>query len=115
MNLNENESYNQPGSSSNNAQQKIKEIQQKQTKRHDQKLKKIVQYNIGDKVLKYRANKEKQWSGKLEPKWLGPYYIHNILINGSYKLRTTEGQVLVTPVNGNLFKLYWDQPGNYDN
>jgi hypothetical protein len=97
------------------AQQKIREMQQKQKKRHDQKLKKIVRYNIGEKVLKYRANKEKQWSGKLEPKWLGPYYIHNILINGSYKLRTMEGQVLVTPINGNLLKPYWDRPGNYDN
>ena len=97
------------------AQQKIKEMQQKQKKRHDQKLKKVVQYNIGEKVLKYRANKEKQWSGKLEPKWLGPYYIHNILINGSYKLRTMEGQVLVTPINGNLLKPYWDRSGNYDN
>src|ERR1051325_1046501 len=93
------------------AQQKIREMQQKQKERHDQKLKKIVQYNIGEKVLKYRANKEKQWSGKLEKKWLGPYYIHNILINSSYKLRTMEGQVLVTPINGNLLKPYWDRPG----
>jgi len=87
----------------------ISKMQQKQKDRHDEKLKKHITYQIGDKVLYYNAAKEKQWSGKLDPKWRGPYYIHQVLINGSYKLRTMEGQVLATPVNGTLLKHYYDR------
>ena len=53
--------------------------------------------------------KDKQWSGKLNPKWKGPYYIHQILLNGSYKLRELDGKVLRTPANGNLLKLFHDR------
>ena len=48
-------------------------------------------FRIGDKVLLYHADKEKQWTGKLEEKWKGPYYIHMVLPNGSYKLRVYSG------------------------
>ena len=57
----------------------------------------------------YDAAKDKQWSGKLNPKWKGPYYIHQILLNGSYKLRELDGKVLRTPANGNLLKPYHDR------
>src|SRR2546421_445754 len=83
--------------------------QNQQKKRHDEKLKTHIQFQIGDLVLYYNAAKEKQWSGKLDPKWKGPYYIHNVLINGSYKLRNKQGRVLVTPVNGSLLKKYYDR------
>ena len=89
--------------------ERIKQAQIRQKQVHDDKLRKPVTYQIGDKVLYYNAAKEKQWSGKLDPKWKGPYYIHSVLINGSYKLRSEEGRVLTTPVNGNLLKLYHDR------
>ena len=91
------------------AKERIKRAQIRQKQIHDDKLRKPVTYQIGDKVLYYNAAKEKQWSGKLDPKWKGPYYIHSVLINGSYKLRSEEGRVLTTPVNGNLLKLYHDR------
>ena len=69
----------------------------------------MYQFEIGDKVLYYDAAKDKQWSGKLNPKWKGPYYIHQILLNGSYKLRELDGKVLRTPANGNLLKPYHDR------
>jgi hypothetical protein len=47
--------------------------------------------------------KAKQWSEKLNLKWKGPYYIHDVLISGSHKLRNLQGHVLITPVNGNLY------------
>ena len=72
-------------------------------------MKDHVQFQIGDLVLYYNATKEKQWSGKLDPKWKEPYYIHNVLMNGSYKLRNKQGRVLVTPANGSLLKKYNDQ------
>ena len=90
-------------------QEQIKKAQNRQKNLHDNKLKKPVKYQIGEKVLYYNAAKEKQWSGKLDPKWKGHYYIHSVLINGSYKLRNMDGQVLLTPVNGNLLKLYYDR------
>jgi hypothetical protein len=89
--------------------EQIKQAQDKQKLRHDNHLKRTVSFDIGDKVLYFNAAKEKQWSGKLDPKWKGPYYIHEVLLNGSYKLRSMEGRVLLTPVNGNLLKLYYDR------
>jgi len=76
--------------------QKVDLEQSKQKSRHDRHLRKEVQFSIGDKVLYYNAAMDKQWSGKLNPKWKGPYYIHQVLLNGSYKLRTIEGNVLRT-------------------
>ena len=90
----------------NTVQQNLQKEQQKQKDRHDEKLKKIVSYQIGDLVLYYKAMLDKQWSGKLDPKWKGPYYIHNIIGNGAYKIRELNGKVLKTPVNGSLLKIY---------
>ena len=53
--------------------------------------------NIGDKVLLYDATKVKQWSGKLEEKWKGPYLIHDKLLNGSYKLKDFKGNIFKNP------------------
>ena len=86
----------------------INKAQQEQKDRHNEKLKKHITFAIGDKVLYYNAAKEKQWSGKLDPKWKGPFYIHQVLLNGSYKLRTLQEQVLATPVNRMILKLYYD-------
>ncbi|KAG9291682.1 hypothetical protein G9A89_022101 [Geosiphon pyriformis] len=36
---------------------------------------------------KERHDTEKQWSGKFDPKWDGPFHIEEILGNGAYKLR----------------------------
>ena len=81
--------------------------QEKQKEYHDNQIKrKQDNFEIGDKVLYYNAAKEKQWTGKLEEKWKGPYYIHQIMLNGSYKIKETNGKVLKTPVNGELLKEY---------
>ena len=81
--------------------------QEKQKKYHDKKIKrKQEEFEIGEKVLYYNAAKEKQWSGKFEDKWKGPYYIQQKLLNGSYKIKEINGRVLKTPVNGELLKRY---------
>ncbi|CAI2200535.1 12989_t:CDS:2, partial [Funneliformis geosporum] len=54
-------------------------------------------FDIGQKVLYYNAAKMNQFSGKLEPKWKGPYRIHEVLINGSYKIREIDGRLLARP------------------
>jgi hypothetical protein len=94
------------------AKQQVQKMQEKQKARYDAKIKKIESYQIGDKVLMYRAEKEKQWSGKLEDKWKGPYYIHEILRNGAYKLRELDGRVLKAPINGKILKRYHERQWN---
>ncbi|GBB87854.1 hypothetical protein RclHR1_14350003 [Rhizophagus clarus] len=92
----------------NKAKENIKKSQENQKKYYDQKRLKEG-FNIGDKVLYYDASKEKQWSGKLEEKWKGPYYIHEIINKGSYRIKTMEGKIMKTPVNRELLKEYIDR------
>jgi hypothetical protein len=88
---------------------RIDQQQIKQKEYHDQQITCPTSYQIGDKVLLYRAEKEKQYSGKLDEKWKGPYYIHAVLPHGSYKIRNLTGKVLKTPFNGKILKLYKDR------
>jgi hypothetical protein len=88
------------------AKLRIENSQKHQKEYHDKKGKRKQEFKIGDKVLYYNAAKEKQWSGKLDEKWKGPYYIHTVLINGSYKIKEINGKVLKTPVNGEWLKIY---------
>ena len=66
-----------------NAKTQIQLAQQKQKKYHDKNTRISVTFNIGDKVLYFEAAKDKTHSGKLNQKWKGPYYIHQLLLNGS--------------------------------
>ena len=52
------------------AKERIKQAQIRQKQVHDDKLRKPVTYQIGDKVLYYNAAKEKQWS-ETRPKMEG--------------------------------------------
>ena len=54
----------------------------------------------------HQTRLENQLSRKLEDKWLGPYYIHDILGNGSYKICKGNGTVLIKFIHGNHLKLY---------
>jgi hypothetical protein len=87
----------------------IEKSQIQQKRRHDTKIKEETKFEIGNKVLLKDAAKEKQWSGKLSQKWKGPYYIHDIIGKGAYKLRTIDGKVLKTPYNIKHLKKYYDQ------
>ena len=91
------------------AKEEIKKAQGKQKEYHDKSIKREHNFEIRDKVLYYNAAKEKQWSGKLEEKWKGPYYIHQKLLNGSYKIKESVGKILKTPVNGELLKAYYSR------
>ena len=70
------------------AQENIRKAQKRQAQQHDRRIT-SHRYQIGDKVwLKnFRAK-------KLDPKWTGPYFIHDIRTNGTVKLRTLDGKVL---------------------
>ena len=91
-----------------NARKLIKEAQLKQQLYLDRKLTKADQRNfkIGDKILIHQTQLENQLSGKLEDKWQGPYYIHDTLGNGSYKVRKMDRMILIKPIHGNYLKLH---------
>ena len=72
-------------------------------------IKEETRFEIGIKVLLKDAAKKKQWSGKLSSKWKGPYYIHDIVGGGAYKIRTLEGKVLKASYNVKHLKRYFDQ------
>src|SRR5436190_23941915 len=91
------------------ALENIKKSQEQQKRRYDRRIKEETKFEIGMKVLLKDAAKEKQWSGKLSQKWKGPYYIHEIVGGGAYKLRTLEGKVLKTSRNVKHLKKYFDQ------
>jgi len=77
--------------------------QEKQKQRHDRDLH-AVKFQIGDLVLLYKSHlRGKQ---KLQERWSGPYYVHEVLDNGVYKLRTKDGKVLKVPINSERLKLY---------
>ncbi|KAG9294546.1 hypothetical protein G9A89_008657 [Geosiphon pyriformis] len=61
-----------------------------------------------NKVLLHRTKAEKQWSGKFENKWDGPFYIHEILGNGSYKLRLDD-KILAKVAHGDRLKHYYSR------
>jgi len=65
-----------------------------------------IVYEIGEKVLYYKASMDNQRTGKLDEKWKGPYHIHDTGPNGTYKLRDSRGKLSKSYINGNLLKLY---------
>jgi hypothetical protein len=91
------------------AKQTMIAMKNKQKTAHDKHLTKPTSFDIGQKVLYFDAARINQFSGKLEPKWKGPYRIHEILINGSYRLREEDGRLIAKPVNGDLLKSYFDR------
>ena len=91
------------------AKKNIQRNQQQQKQRHDRKVNANRKFKIGDQVLMYDAARDKHFTGKLKPKWKGPFYIHDCLPNGAYKLRTMDGKVLSAPINIFLLKQYFDR------
>jgi hypothetical protein len=56
-------------------------------------------------VLLY-DNRHKEFPGKLQTRWMGPYQVCQIFPNGSLQLENLQGQWLDTRVNGSKVKRY---------
>ena len=54
-------------------------------------------FNVGDLVL--RRVQSKKDRHKLSPQWEGPYIVAEVLRPGTYKLQTSDGQVLTNVWN----------------
>ena len=64
---------------------------------------------IGDKVLVHRTDLQNNLSAKLMEKWIGPYYVHQVLPNNVYKLRNLDGKLVKNVVHGNRLKIFYEQ------
>ena len=85
------------------ARQHIVNSQDYSKTRHDSKIPSLKPLRIGDKVWLER----KQVSHKLISKWMGPYYIHDVLQNSAYRLRNIEdGTILSNTFHGTRLKLF---------
>ena len=88
------------------ARENIEKGQEQQKSRHKEKSTKL---KIGDKVLVHRTNLQTNFSAKLEEKWIGPYYIHDVLPRNVYKLRNLDGKLVKNVIHGNRLKLFHEQ------
>lgn len=62
--------------------------------------------SINDMILLHDTKLDKQWSGKLKPRWTGPYRIVAIGNNGSYKLSELDGTLMNGTYAGNRIKKF---------
>ena len=91
------------------AREEILRSQIKQKAYYDNRGKRTEEFKIGEEVLKYNAEQQNSKSGKLEDKWSEPYLIHEVLLNGSYKLKDLEGKIFRNPTNGQWLKRYYNR------
>src|SRR5689334_17702484 len=85
----------------------IKRAQDRQQRNHDLRITPYT-FQIGERVLLERSHLKTHHDAKLDPKWDGPYYVHDVHNNGTYTLRDMEDDTISRPLHGNRLKLYID-------
>ena len=90
------------------AQQHIELYQARMTKAFNKKVKQRV-FQKGDLVLVVRRPMIMTYKtkGKFQPKWEGPFVIETVYSNGAYRLMTSDGDLLMMPINGKFLKKYY--------
>ena len=86
--------------------QALNNIEKSQAQQKSRQKKRSEKLKIGDKVLVHRTDLQNNMSAKLQEKWIGPYFIHQVLENNVYKLRNMDGKLVKNLINGNRLKLY---------
>ncbi|CAG0891310.1 unnamed protein product [Darwinula stevensoni] len=85
----------------NRRQEGLQNLEKAQEKKDAYDLKRSgPAYNVGDKVLKRNARKDTRMGGKLEERFVGPYFIREVLAKGAFLLRDDNGKDLTQKVNG---------------
>ena len=69
-------------------------------------------FQVGDLVLRNAKATQKHEHGKLSEKWEGPYIISEDCVNGTYKLKTSDGEPLKHKWNIRMLKKYYVQEKN---
>lgn len=73
-------------------------VQEKQTKWHDQFLRK-KQFKTGDWALLFDSRYKDFW-GKLTTRWLGPYEVETTFENGVVRIKTLDEEPISFTMNG---------------
>lgn len=96
------------------ALENIQSAQERQKKYYDAKhCKDKEQYKVGASVLMLNSKKLSRKGSKLEPNWIGPYSIHEVLPKGTYRLCNPEtGKVLAQKINMTRLKLWHTRKGS---
>ncbi|XP_021995943.1 uncharacterized protein LOC110893132 [Helianthus annuus] len=83
-------------------------IKEKTKALHDQKVKGLKEFKVGDKVLLYNSQ-FKLFPGKLKSKWTGPYVVKELFPHGEIELYN-EASDVSWKVNGHHLKHYLGGP-----
>ncbi|XP_074323515.1 uncharacterized protein LOC141660432 [Apium graveolens] len=67
------------------------------TKEHFSKKSRVKNFQVGDLVLRDTEASDPTNTGKLMPKWEGPYKVKEFLRPGTYKLLNLDGSEVPTP------------------
>lgn len=84
--------------------QKTSLIQQQRSKCHDKYIKER-KFQPGDWALLFDS-KFKNFQGKFQTHWLGPYEIENVFDNGAVRIRIIDEEKVPLLVNGHRLKIY---------
>jgi hypothetical protein len=95
-----------------NARHLTEQEQLRQAKRYNQAVR-PQGFLVDDLVLLYDSARAGTHTGKLEPKWKGPYRVATVVGKGVYRLTELNGEPLDKPMNARRLKLYkqratWD-------
>ena len=86
------------------AVQRTSLVQQQRAKWHEKYIKE-KKFQIGDGALLFDS-KFKDFQGKFQTHWFGPYEIEEIFSNGGLRIRTIYGRKIPLLVNGHRLKIY---------
>ena len=90
------------------AQQNIMQRQQQQQECYNRD-RPGISYQIGDKVLLFNVTQSHIHGDKFKDKFDGPFYIHDIVRPGTYKLRTSDERVRKNSIHADLLKPYLER------
>ncbi|GBG69083.1 hypothetical protein CBR_g3781 [Chara braunii] len=63
-------------------------------------------FEVGDTVLLYDSSLEKQWSRKLDKRWLGPYKVAKVGEHGAYQIEEMDGTAWRDWVSGSRLRKF---------
>jgi hypothetical protein len=82
------------------------EVIQNKRKAYRDKQEKLIKFTREDLVMLVDSWLMKQHGQKFIPKWKGPFVIHEVYSNNTYKLSTPDGNILKKRYNGSKLKSY---------
>ena len=82
-------------------------VYKEKTKKHFAKRTRIRTFDEGDLVLRATEASDPRNTGKLMPKWEGPYKVKTVLRPGSYKLERLDGSEVNNTWHGDKLRKFY--------